>query len=226
MRPHVVVHNTVSLDGSIDGFEIDLYLHYGLVPALGTDATLVGSKTSRTGIELFGELTEETAEDRRRPDDPARQDKPLWFVPDSGGILQGYLHALRRSEFCRDVVVFASRRTPAAYLEYLRERDYDHHVLGEERVDLAAALELIGDRYGARRVLVDSGPELVGALFARGLVDQLSLAVAPAIAGAGGRRLFGGLGSPVPLTLVRQGEQQGHVTLLYDVERGASAARA
>jgi len=40
VRPRVVIHNAVSLNGVLSGFEIDLGLHYRLAGRLGCDATL------------------------------------------------------------------------------------------------------------------------------------------------------------------------------------------
>lgn len=215
MRPFVVAHNTVSLDGSIDGFEIDLGLHYGVAAELGTQATLVGSGTARASFELFGPAPEETEADRSPP--TGREGKPLWFIPDSRGTLNGRLHAFRRFEGCRDVVVLLSESSPAEYLDYLESRGYAHHRIGEDRVDLAKALELVAEKHGVERMLVDSGPGLVGALTSRGLVDQLSLVIAPAVAGRSGRRLFDALEAPVTLQLARRREEQGWLVLLYDV---------
>ncbi len=53
MRPDVIIHNSVTLDGSIAGFEPDLEAHYGIVANYGADAMLVGSVTAATGLTLF-----------------------------------------------------------------------------------------------------------------------------------------------------------------------------
>ena len=224
MRPHVIVHNTVSLDGSIDGFEVDLGLHYGLAAELATQATLVGSGSARKSFELFGPAPEETEADRRPP--TGREGKPLWFIPDSGGSLNGRLHAFRRFEECRDCVVLVSERTPAGYLDYLESRGYAHHCLGQDRVDLARGVELVAERYGVERLLVDSGPSLVSALLSRGLVDQLSLIIVPTVTGRSGRRLFDAVEAPVGLQLVQRREEQGCQVLLFDVRGRAEPSLA
>jgi len=45
MLPRVILHNTVSLDGRIDGFPIDLCQYYELAATWKEDATLAGSDT-------------------------------------------------------------------------------------------------------------------------------------------------------------------------------------
>jgi riboflavin biosynthesis pyrimidine reductase len=61
--------------------------------------------------------------------------------------------------------------------------------LGEERVELDAALKLLRSR-GHRRILTEGGPHMLGSLLEAGLVDELFLTVSPLLAGrngAGGR---------------------------------------
>ena len=181
MRPRVVVHNSVSIDGSVLGFPVDMASHYGLVPQWNAEVHLVGSITFRSGIELFGGVEE--GEEHLRPglDDT----KPWWVLPDSTGRLHGMLHNARDFGACRDPVILVTEQTPESYLAYLRDREYRFHVVGAERVDLHAALELCATEYGAATVLTDTGPRLVGALLDRDLVDLFSLLVAPHVVGRG-----------------------------------------
>jgi len=194
MRPTVVVHNTVSIDGSVTGFEVDVPLHYQIAAALGADAQLIGSGTALAGIEMFyEEMPPETEQDRHPREFSADDDRPTWIVVDSTGLLAGKLHVFRGSEFCGPLRVLVSAASPASYTDYLTERGYRFLRIGDERVDLGAALAVLGDEYGVRKVMVDSGPTLVAALLQQDLVDELSLVVAPAAAGAEGANLFGQL---------------------------------
>jgi 2,5-diamino-6-(ribosylamino)-4(3H)-pyrimidinone 5'-phosphate reductase len=187
MRPKVIMHNTISLDGSLSGFEVDMGLHYRIAASFGAQAHLIGSRTLLTGVELFyDEVPPETAEDRERPPAPTPTDEkvpPIWVIPDSRGTLQGLLHLFRRYEHCRDVVLLVTDKTPEGYLAYLDERGYDHHQLGADRVDLGRALELLAKRYAVKTVLVDAGGLLNAVLLEQGLVDQISLIVAPRLVG-------------------------------------------
>jgi len=73
--------------------------------------------------------------------------------------------------------------------EMLRKRGVEVLVLQERggRVDLEELLQELGRR-GVARLLVEGGPTLVACLFEHGLVDRLSLFVAP--------KVFGDKGSP------------------------------
>jgi 2,5-diamino-6-(ribosylamino)-4(3H)-pyrimidinone 5'-phosphate reductase len=209
MRPRVIMHNTVSVDGSLIGFDPDLGLHYTVAGGFGAGAHLIGSGTLVVGLETYGEPTPETDALRRRPEIRADDERPIWVIPDSRGQLQGRLHALRGFEHCKDVVVLVSRATPAGYLGYLDEREYLHHRLGEDHVELEGALELLAAEYGVSTVLTDAGPTLDALLLDAGLVDEISLIVAPLLVGPGGSGMFARLGRDHRLEPIEQTAREG-----------------
>jgi riboflavin biosynthesis pyrimidine reductase len=75
--------------------------------------------------------------------------------------------------------------------------------VGERDVDLVAAVKLLrGD--GLRHVLSEGGPQVLGALTAADLVDELCLSVSPVLAGAGAGRITTGPPSPPRSLSLRQ----------------------
>lgn len=44
-KPEVIMHNSVSLDGRVTGFGVDMGLHYGIVGSYGADAYCAGSNS-------------------------------------------------------------------------------------------------------------------------------------------------------------------------------------
>ena len=219
MLPRVVLHNAVSVDGRIDGFSVDMGLYYGLVGIWREDATLVGSGTilAIAEAEPDGENAPELV-----PNDPNDQ-RALMVVPDSAGRIRTW-DWLRKQPYWRDVVVLCSNSTPAEYLEYLKGRQIDCIVAGEDRVDLRAALEEVRSRYGVRSVRVDSGGTLNGALLRAGLVDEVSVLISPALVGGlSPRSLFRAPDlqpseTNIPLRLSHLEKRDGdHVWLRYEV---------
>ncbi len=180
-RPEIIMHNSISLDGRVTGFGPDMGQHYGIVGSYKADYYMAGSNTAATGIELYGGAPPETEGDFARP--KRGPGLSYWLVPDSRGSLMGRLHALRRNEYCRDVVLLLSKRTGQDYIDYLENRDYEYIVCGEDRVDYRTAFECLRETHGAERILVDSGPTLSGILLKQGLVDEISLLVHPCLAG-------------------------------------------
>jgi len=219
-KPQVIFHNTISLDGAVDGFEMDLALHYKIAGGFAAEAHLVGSATALRGIDKFiGQVPEETAADRRPPPSASEESLPYFVLVDSGGRLQGKLHAFRSSGHCRELIVLLSERTPAGYREHLQERQIPHHAVGADQVDLRRGLGILAAEHGVTKVLVDSGPTLLAALLRAGLVDTLSLVVAPVIVG-GGQRWYDALEPPVTLQLDCCVQlPSGAVVLRYHVQR-------
>lgn len=181
MRPHLILHNAVSLDGRLLEWEmVDMALYYRLIGAFDEQATLVGSDTA-----LYGAAHEGVVEDP--PDilsvDPApKENRPLLVVPDSRGRVRVWRWMLSQDYWSAGVAL-CSATTPEAYLEYLERSRVDRIVAGDDHVDLVAALTILADRYGIERVRCDSGGTLNGVLLRLGLVSEVSLLVAPVLMG-------------------------------------------
>ncbi|ABN56379.1 MULTISPECIES: dihydrofolate reductase family protein [Methanoculleus] len=221
MYPEVIIHNTVSLDHAVRGFEIDLGLHYGALLALEPGAVLAGSATARSGIELFTDVNEtETEADRHRPEVRPDDPRPVCVIVDSKGILKDLLHFYRNMEHTKDVIVLVSEATPEDYLDYLREREYPFIRRGKDRVDLKGAIRELGERFGISRVVSDTGPDLNDVLIREGIADTISLIVHPVVVGEGEKKLFGRAGGRTALELRKAVPlEQGTVHLVYAVKK-------
>jgi 2,5-diamino-6-(ribosylamino)-4(3H)-pyrimidinone 5'-phosphate reductase len=177
--PKVLVHVALSADGRTSGFEVDLELYYGLAQRWKEDATLTGADT----LLAAGGLPADEAKGpgHEHPVDP-RDKRPLLVVTDSQGRLRCW-EALRHTEYWRSPVALVSRKTPRRALEHLRRQRVETLVCGGARVDLRQALTRLHDRHGVRRLRVDSGGALAGALLRAGLVHEVSLLVHPVLVG-------------------------------------------
>ncbi|MBC8335344.1 MAG: 2,5-diamino-6-(ribosylamino)-4(3H)-pyrimidinone 5'-phosphate reductase [Anaerolineales bacterium] len=80
------------------------------------------------------------------------------------------------------IIIFTSRRTSETQLTTLRDAGAQVFVLGESRVNLAAAMETLAEQ-GIEKVLVEGGGSLNAALLAKGLVDEVQVYIAPLIFG-------------------------------------------
>jgi 2,5-diamino-6-(ribosylamino)-4(3H)-pyrimidinone 5'-phosphate reductase len=217
MLPRVIVHNSISLDGSLTGFEVNMGLHYKLAATYKPQAHLIGSNTLIMGIESYGNGVppEEKGDFIKTEKDHSL---PYWVVPDTGGKLLGKLHAFRKFEFCRDVIVFVSGVTPKEYLRYLKERAYDYHVVGSEHVDLKDSLALLVKEYKVDTVLVDAGRILSSLLLKQGLVREISLLVHPVIVGGNSYGIFSDVDDAANLELLKSARLNGQYTwLVYGV---------
>ncbi|OGO02325.1 MAG: hypothetical protein A2Y59_02285 [Chloroflexi bacterium RBG_13_52_14] len=185
----VIMHNSISLNGSFTDFEVNMGLHYQIAGTYKADATLIGSNTIKTGIELEGEeVPPENEADFIKPD--RSSDLPYWVIVDTKGITLGLLHTCRGFEFCRDVIVLISRQTNKDYVNYLKKRNYDYLVCGNEHIDCEKAFSVLSNKYGIKTILIDSGPTLNRVLLSKGLIDEISLLVSPILVGGKSDKLL------------------------------------
>ncbi|MEZ0396582.1 MAG: 2,5-diamino-6-(ribosylamino)-4(3H)-pyrimidinone 5'-phosphate reductase [Anaerolineales bacterium] len=188
-RPHVLVNVAMTADGKIDsaarrGAAISSAADKRRVDELraGVDAVLVGGKT------LLAESPKLTVRDAalRR----ARLERGLPENPMKVGVVS-LADLDLEGDFVRagpaERLVFTTRRTPPEQIVRLERAGVQVFVSGGERVDLPEVLENL-HRLGVRRLLVEGGGTLLFEFFRLGLVDELTLYLAP--------KIFGGASAP------------------------------
>ncbi len=182
MSQEIIIHNSISLDGSLTGFMPDMELHYRIAGEYKPDAHLIGANTVIKGNEMFEKgIPDETASDLVQP----QRDKslPWWVIVDSGGRLRGMLHTCRRFEYCRDVIILVSESTPSDYITHLEEREYRFIISGKEKVDLPVSLNRLMELYNIKKILTDTGRVLGNILLNLDIVNKISLLIHPLIVG-------------------------------------------
>ncbi len=172
-----IMHNTLTVDGKYKGFMPDMGIHYGITARYNAKVILVGSGTAVTGLSMFGEIAKEEKTDFQKP--TGKDHLAMFAIVDHSGKLNGKLHTFRRSEYCKDVIIIASKKTPKKYIEYLKERNYDFFICGDSLVDLKKAIDEISIKYDCDKIVVDSGPGLNNALLQKNLIDEISIVTAP-----------------------------------------------
>ena len=65
------------------------------------------------------------------------------------------------------------------YLAFLRDQGVSYLLAGERDVDLPIALEKIGALFGVRTLMLEGGGRINGGMLRAGLIDEVSLLVAP-----------------------------------------------
>ena len=104
------------------------------------------------------------------------------------------------------LVCIVSEAVPCEYLEMLRDEGISYICVGREGIDLPAAMQLLRSEFGVERMAVLGGGHINGGFLAAGLIDEVSLLLAPGIAGRSGQTaLFDGIADmdrlPVRLSL-------------------------
>jgi riboflavin biosynthesis pyrimidine reductase len=103
------------------------------------------------------------------------------------------------------------------YLATLRARGVSYLLAGRDDVDLAVALEKVGARLGVRTLMLEGGGGINGSMLRAGLVDEVSLLVAPVADGrVGTATLFDVAGGDVaPRRLALEGVERRAGDLLW-----------
>lgn len=183
-RPHVFINVAVTADGKMDTFErkgaaISSARDKARVDQLRAkaDAVMVGGKTL---LDEDPKLTVKSEELRAERVARGLAPNPVKvgivsiadLDPDSDFINAGPAR----------VVIFTTWQSSKSQLETLRARGVEVFILGENRVDLSAALQTLYD-LGIRSLMVEGGGTLNFELLRLGLVDELTMYLAPMIFG-------------------------------------------
>ncbi len=184
MRPYIICHMLSSVDGKIDGTSLKAVAGAGEYEATGTqlngDAWICGRITMQ---QHFAEDEPFVSVSNRRagpqPVYVAHRARSYAIAVDtigklrwSGGDLDG-----------DHLICVVSEQAPEDYLAMLRSAGISYVVSGENSVDLVQAVNLLGEHFGIRRLLLEGGGHINGAFLQAGLIDEVSLLVVPGIDG-------------------------------------------
>jgi len=188
MRPRITIHNAVSIDCRLlEWGMVDMGLYYGLIGGFAEQATLAGADTVLAGAAHEGVTSDGAVPPAA--DAASSPDAPLLVVPDSRGRIRIWRWLLAQPYWSKGVALCSST-TPQEHLAYLERAGVERITAGSTHVDMEAALAKLRTRYGVERVRVDSGGTLNGVLLNLGLVDEISLLVAPVLMGDDSSRPF------------------------------------
>jgi len=192
-RPRVICHMAASLDGRIvvdgwpDAVAAAVRKEYDtLHSTFGAQAWMCGRITMEPfakGVRSDAELAHEYTGSAARPDFRAEGHfESFAFAIDARGRL-----AWETNEIGGDhVVAIVAERVSDDYLAFLRARSVSYILAGAREVDLPLALQRIGERFGVRTLMLEGGGRINGAMLAAGLIDEVSVLIAPAVDGRPG----------------------------------------
>ena len=188
MKPYVICHMVASLDGRIwssrwrPSGTPAAKLFEPLHDQLGGDAWLVGRVT---GSEFAKGKSYPAGTGAAHPRQPwfARRDAAAYgIVLDAHGKI-----AWARSDIGGDPIVVAlTEQVADSHLAGLRGDGVSYIFAGRQALDLRLALEVVNRELGVKRLLLEGGGVTNGEFLRAGLVDEISLVIAPAIDGAKG----------------------------------------
>lgn len=201
MKPYVICHMISSLDGRLhpsrwsdspDGSRAEWSgVYQDVHERLDGDAWIVGRIT----------MAEMTAADAHVPAGPVAVERPHHFAApgaDSFAIAldpAGKLHFHGPDMDGDHLVMLLGRDVPDSHLAELTADGISYIVAENTPIDLASMLDVLNRELGISRLLLEGGAAINRSFFTAGLVDELSLLVAPAIDGRSDSPAFIGSGS-------------------------------
>lgn len=112
------------------------------------------------------------------------------------------------------IIEVLSENVDDRYLGYLREMEIPYIFAGEESIDVELALIKLKRIFGCETLLLEGGSVINGAFERAGAVDELSLVVAPVIAGKDSKPLFAE-SDIADFALVKVENERGNLVLNY-----------
>ncbi|HJB82980.1 MAG TPA: RibD family protein [Candidatus Mediterraneibacter intestinavium] len=230
-RPYVICHILSSLDGKING------------PFMGTEtagrlAGEYGAMRSEMDADawMYGTTTTQEFTDFRKPEraelESAEENSPvpdgdfvaddhadLYYVSvDTEGVIGWESGEFwNRGRAPAHVIELLTEGTPSSYKAYLRKRGVSYIVAGKEMLDCREAMEKLYRLFHIEKLLLCGGGGADWSFLDAGMVDELSLVIAPVTDGSqGSASVFAGIPglngvSPLEFSLkeVRQTEGGG-----------------
>ena len=203
MRPYVICHMTISIDGKVTGSFLsreecvpateEYYRLNREIPAEAFACGRVTMEESFTG-GWYPDLSKFTNANVERVDYIANQDATRYAIAfDRKGKLgwktskiededPGYGGAHIVEVLCEDV--------EEAYLAYLQSIGVSYIFAGKSEMNLELALEKLWSNFFINNLLLEGGSEINGAFERAGLIDELSLVQTSVIADADSKPLF------------------------------------
>jgi riboflavin biosynthesis pyrimidine reductase len=188
MKPYVICHMNSSIDGRLHGSRWRpaanrmAGLFERIHEQLGGGSWLIGRVT---GSEYAKAKAYPAHTDQTYPREPwfARRDAAAYGIAlDAKGKI-----AWGRSDIGGDpVVAILTEQVSDAHLAGLRDDGVSYIFAGARVLDLGLALEILNRELGIERLLLEGGGGSNGAFLRAGLIDEISVAICPAIDGAKG----------------------------------------
>jgi riboflavin biosynthesis pyrimidine reductase len=211
-RPYVICHMVPSVDGRIvtDGWRLPRAVvreYERTAASFAADGWIIG----RVSMEPYAGKARLPMRAGRarlpRTDFVARAGAPSYAVAiDPGGKIRWESASIDEEH----VVTVLTEEVPDRYLAFLRAQGVSYLFGGRRRIDLPAVLRKLRVHLGIRTLLLEGGGKINGSFLAAGLIDELSVLLAPIA--------DGGIGTP-SLFDAREGSGPARHLRLFSVER-------
>lgn len=195
MKPYVICHMVASIDGRIDCSMVDKISgeeYYTALEQLDCPSLLEG----RVTMEHYNAAKEPFVPTEYEP-----VGQPSVYIAEESDAYMvsvdtlGHLRWNSNSIDDVPLVCIVSERVSKEYLEMLRKQGISWIAVGNENIDLDTAMNILYEQFHVKRLALLGGGHINGGFLQAGLIDEVSLLVAPGIDGRkNGTTVFDGIG--------------------------------
>lgn len=225
-RPYMMVHMMTSVDGRIDCpvmAQLSGNEYYLALDRLGECSKLSGRVTAALENPAVKGVVSKTSGTPKGEEtvNVATQADEYTIVMDTHGHLQWQSNEADG----HPLLCILSEDVSEEHLQTLRELGISWVSTGKGKINLPRAMQLVYKHFGIKRIAVVGGGHICGGFLADGLVDEVSIMIAPGIDGRKGQiSVFDGIvkdnDTPYHLKLnsVQQWENTEVIWLRYSVK--------
>lgn len=180
MKPYVICHSLGSIDGKIkqDIWGLTDHHKYFEEPAakIKADAWLVGRVTMQEFCSKKKYTLSNKKSSLKKEDFVATQpvNKYCVVIDPSGKCFWD-----TNMVSTEHVIEVLTEKVSLAYLEHLRSKNVSYIFGGKKEISLALVLEKLNKLFGIKTVRIDGGGHVNGSFLKAGLIDEMSLVLAP-----------------------------------------------
>ncbi len=221
-RPYIICHMMASLDGRIDcdmTEQIDDTNHYyEALDQLECPSVMEGKITlvKHSALPGFFQGTQPYKDAGRQVYKAVEAKGYAIGVDTNGTLLWG---DDTTEHFGKPLLMILSEKAGEEYLDYLKSKQISYLTIGQDAIDLKAAMEILHREFGVQRLAVVGGGHINGSMLDLGLIDEVSMMYGYGIDGREGMAAaFDGRPmnrGPVRLTFKSVTEQDGIVWMRY-----------
>lgn len=186
-KPYTICHMMMSVDGRIDcAMTVKLEgtkEYYEALASLETTANVSGRVTAELEMALPGSFESENRDAFGKGGFSKKTDSSSYTVVVD---TRGTLLWPEDSTSEEPLIVLTSEKVRKNYLAYLDEQSVSWIVCGKERIDLVRASEILAKEFGVERMAIVGGGSINAAFLDAGLLDEVSVLIAPGIDGRKG----------------------------------------
>ncbi len=181
-KPYIICHMMASVDGRIDCAMTEKIEsgdeYYEALNELNIATTITGRITAVMHYALPGKFEDGSPIGKEAVWKAVEADNYCVIMDTHGTLLWDSAYSDEQPLLC-----IVSEEASSDYLSYLHEKGISYIATGKEHIDLHRAMEILHDTFHVERAGIVGGGKINGGFLAAGLVDEMSLMIAPGIDG-------------------------------------------